>query len=142
MALSSRFGALTLLAMAAACTPRPPAIMPAEGATAKQAVDSFMRTVAIADGLAEACADYGVLPAYKDPVQLTQDYVVKLEGLGYDPAELAAAATMPSPGTQLKWEIGYVNARGASLGDRVSVCALAQSEIEKGTPVGSLLRMG
>ncbi len=134
-------GALAL--MLAACVDgdtNPPSFTAPQGASARQALEGFAITLAVADVIGDNCRDYGIRKNYSSTRSLIRSYTDNLIRQGYSPQELERATQTLSPVAGAGKAVDYVKARGAREGDRASLCRVGQREIASGTSVGRLLR--
>ncbi|WP_163025777.1 DUF5333 family protein [Chachezhania antarctica] len=136
------FFAGALAAALASCTATPvPVMAPPPGATAKTAVESYIRVVSTAQAIAESCSAYGITLAFDDRDAMTQAYIAQLIDAGFTQAEIETAFNTINRDRISADAVRYMDERGAKKGDRESFCAVGASEIEKGTAVGRLLSL-
>lgn len=137
-------GGLALLVAGCVQTtnPTPPMLHAPRGASAKQALESFAITIAIADVISSNCRSYGIRKNYRDTDSITRTYIMTLVQQGYNPQELERAASHISRDVNatVGKAIRYLTQRGARQNDAASLCRVGQREISAGTSVGRLLR--
>lgn len=104
------------------------------------AIDDALLAVGLADEIRKTCPD--ISPRYFRALRFVNGLRDKARNMGYSDAEIDAYRKSPSEKARLRAEgKAYLAANGAMPGQADTYCALGRAEIEKSSPIGSLLRV-
>ncbi|MBM2576195.1 hypothetical protein JQC91_07745 [Jannaschia sp. Os4] len=134
------------LAGLAACTPAEPVEPPrkltstnADTRSLRAAAFQFARDSAVAQVIADVCADEGLRLRGGSPRAQLFAFVRKMQALGYSDEQTRDAILRLDQDDGGRAAIRYLQARGVSPGDKDRLCLVGRSELAQGTSLGRLL---